>query len=50
MFFGYGKYFCEIDSDNAKEVGVSIIWRGYRQNPGSYGKQLLRIADDKNGK
>ncbi|MBK6879097.1 MAG: DNA alkylation repair protein [Ignavibacteria bacterium] len=48
VFFGYGKYLCEIDSDNAKEVGVSIIWRGYRQNPGVTEKQLLRIADDKN--
>ena len=48
VFFEYGKYLCEIESDNAKEVGISIIWRGYSQNPGVTEKQLLRIADDKN--
>jgi 3-methyladenine DNA glycosylase AlkD len=35
-------------ADNAKEVGISLIWRGYRQNPGVTEKQLIRIADDKN--
>ena len=48
VFFNYGKHLCGVDSDNAKEVGISLIWRGYRQNPVVAEKQLLRIADDKN--
>lgn len=48
VFFEYGIYLCEKVSNNAKEVGISLIWRGYRQNPEVTEKQLIRISDDKN--
>lgn len=47
-FFEYGKYLCELKSDNAKEVGVSLIWRGYSHDPKATEQALLRIADDIN--
>lgn len=47
-FFEYGKYLCELKSDNAKEVGISLIWRGYGYDPKATEQALLRIADDSN--
>jgi 3-methyladenine DNA glycosylase AlkC len=47
-FFEYGKYLCDLKSDNAKEVGISLIWRGYSYDPKATEQALLRIADDSN--
>ncbi|MEZ4821281.1 MAG: DNA alkylation repair protein [Ignavibacteria bacterium] len=32
----------------AREIGVSVIWRGYKHSPAKVKKQLLKIADDPN--
>ena len=47
-FFEAGKKFCRSKSDNAKEIGVSLIWRGYIHKPAVTEEILLKIADDPN--
>ncbi len=47
-FFDIGKRLSESDNDNAKEIGVSMIWRGYAQAPVAAEEILLKIADDSN--
>jgi len=47
-FFETGKKLCDSSNDNAKEIGISIIWRGYAQDPVVTEKSLLKIADDSN--
>ena len=32
-FYKTGMYFCKRKEDNAKEIGVSLIWRGYDHAP-----------------
>jgi hypothetical protein len=48
MFFEAGEFLCGISSDNAKEIGVSLICRGFRHNKPETLKQMLIIADDPN--
>ncbi len=47
-FYSAGKFFCEIENDNAKEIGISLIWRGYEFNPEKVKRILLKISDDPN--
>jgi 3-methyladenine DNA glycosylase AlkD len=48
IFYSAGKKICAIKSDNAKEVGVHIIWRGYDHDKRSVTASLMKIADDPN--
>jgi hypothetical protein len=47
-FYIIGKKICSIKSDNAKEVGVHIIWRAYNYNKKAVEAMLMKIADDLN--
>lgn len=47
-FYKTGLYFCKRKEDNAKEIGISLIWRGYSHNPEKVKEMLLRISDDPN--
>jgi 3-methyladenine DNA glycosylase AlkD len=48
IFYSAGKKICAIKSDNAKEVGVHVIWRGYDHDKKSVTAALMKIADDPN--
>lgn len=48
LFFETGKYFCDRSEDNSKEIGVSLIWRGYAFNKKTTERILVKTADDKN--
>ncbi|MDQ3193520.1 MAG: hypothetical protein M3P82_00835, partial [Bacteroidota bacterium] len=47
-FFNAGNFFCTRNEDVAKEIGVTIIWRGFKYKPGKVKDHLLKIADDAN--
>ncbi|MBK8981928.1 MAG: HEAT repeat domain-containing protein [Ignavibacteria bacterium] len=47
-FYHAGKLFCDKENDNAKEIGISLIWRGYDYNPEIVKQILLKISDDPN--
>lgn len=47
-FFNTGSFFCKRKEDVSKEIGISLIWRGYKFNPGKVKEILLKIADDPN--
>jgi 3-methyladenine DNA glycosylase AlkC len=47
-FFTAGSMFCKQKEDVAKEIGVALIWRGYKTNPEKVKDILLNIADDPN--
>jgi hypothetical protein len=47
-FYLVGNKIISIKSDNAKEIGVHIIWRAYNYNKKSVANTLLKIADDLN--
>lgn len=47
-FFNTGSFFCKRNEDVSKEIGISLIWRGYKFNPGKVKEILLKIADDPN--
>jgi len=47
-FYQAGVNILKIRSDNAKEVGIHILWRGYVYNKTSVTKWLYTITDDKN--
>lgn len=47
-FFITGNALCNMKEPAAKEIGVSVIWRGYKHSPAKVKKQLLKIADDPN--
>ncbi len=47
-FYAAGNKIIAIKSDNAKEIGVNIIWRAYNYNKKSVADMLLKIADDPN--
>ncbi|HQY20133.1 MAG TPA: HEAT repeat domain-containing protein [Ignavibacteria bacterium] len=47
-FYKTGMYFCKRKEDNAKEIGVSLIWRGYDHAPEKVKEMLHRISDDPN--
>lgn len=47
-FYKAGVKILKIRSDNAKEVGIHILWRGYSYNKPSVTKWLYKITDDKN--
>ncbi len=48
FLFDTGNYLCSMESNNAKEIGVSLIWRGYSADKYTTMEVLLRIADDSN--
>jgi vesicle coat complex subunit len=47
-FFETGKELCNRNEDVAKELGISLIWRGYSYNKDEVCKLLIKIADDEN--
>ncbi len=47
-YFLTGNSLCNMNEPAAKEIGVSLIWRGFRHSPEKVKKQLLKIADDPN--
>lgn len=47
-FFSVGRKICAIKSDNAKEIGIHIIWRAYNFNTIAVEAMLMKIADDPN--
>lgn len=47
-FFETGYYFCSRKEDVSKEIGISLIWRGYRFNKKELKEILLKTADHNN--
>ncbi len=47
-FFNSGKKILSIKSDNAKEVGIHILWRGYSYDKKNTLQWLYKITDDDN--
>lgn len=47
-YFAVGRMLCGMNEAVAKELGISILWRGYKINPGKVREYLLKIADDPN--
>ena len=47
-FYKAGLSILKLNSDNAKEVGIHILWRGYRYNTSAITKWLYKITDDPN--
>lgn len=47
-FYKAGLNILKINSDNAKEVGIHILWRGYKHNKAAVTKWLYKITDDAN--
>lgn len=48
LFCKYGEKLCMAESGNAKEVGVSLIWRGYAESPDKVMKLILQTAGHNN--
>lgn len=48
IYFTIGKKILSIKSDNAKEIGIHIIWRAYPFNKKSVEKYLYDITNDDN--
>ena len=48
IFYDTGKKICALKSDNAKEAGINIAWRGYNYNKKDVEALLLKISDDPN--
>lgn len=47
-YFNTGKFFCMKKDDTSKEIGVSLIWRGYKYNRKIVENCLIKTADDSN--
>lgn len=47
-FYKAGLNILKINSDNAKEVGIHILWRGYKHNKAAVTKWLYKITNDSN--
>lgn len=47
-FYSIGNKLCGQKENVAKEIGVALIWRGYKFNPDKVRSILLKIADDPN--
>ncbi len=47
-FFDAGFYFCKRKEDVSEELGISLIWRGYRYDRKRVKEQLLKSADHPN--
>lgn len=47
-YFKTGCILCNMKEDIAKEIGISIIWRGYKIDTGKVKEFLLKVADDPN--
>lgn len=47
-FFDTGDYFCKRNEDVSEELGISLIWRGYRYDRKRVKEQLLKSADHPN--
>jgi 3-methyladenine DNA glycosylase AlkD len=48
IFYTLGRKICMLKSDNAKEVGIHIIWRAYNYNRKEVEAMLMKISDDPN--
>ncbi|MBL8018018.1 MAG: HEAT repeat domain-containing protein, partial [Ignavibacteria bacterium] len=48
VFYKAGLSILKLKSDHAKEVGIHILWRGYRYNTSAVTEWLYRITDDGN--
>lgn len=48
LFYSAGLSILKIKSDNAKEVGIHIIYRAYKYKPVEVTKWLYKITDDSN--
>jgi hypothetical protein len=47
-FYKSGLSVLKLKSDNAKEVGIHILWRGYKHNKAAVTKWLYKITNDSN--
>ncbi len=47
-FFETGFYFCSREEVVSKEIGISLVWRGYRFNKKKVKEILLKTADHNN--
>jgi len=47
-FFSLGLRFCRMKEDTAKQIGVSLIWKGYGYSKEKVKAVLLKIADHPN--
>jgi 3-methyladenine DNA glycosylase AlkD len=47
-FYKTGSKILKVKSDNAKETGIHILWRGYKYNRSAVTKWLYKITDDPN--
>lgn len=47
-FYKAGLSILKLNSDNAKEVGIHILWRGYKHNKPAVTKWLYKITNDSN--
>jgi len=47
-FFNTGVKFCSMNEDVAKQIGVSLLWRGYKHDKKKTKSVLLAIADHPN--
>lgn len=47
-FYRAGLSVLKLKSDNAKEVGIHILWRGYKYDTSAVTKWLYKITDDQN--
>lgn len=47
-FYKAGLNILKLKSDNAKEVGIHILWRGYKHDTSAVTKWLYKITDDQN--
>ena len=47
-FFNAGIFFCKRKEEVSKEIGISLVWRGYKFNKEKVKEFLLKIADDPN--
>jgi len=47
-FFKLGKKYCSMNEPVAQEIGISLIWRGYKFNKKETKEILLKIADSDN--
>jgi len=47
-FFDLGKKYCSMAEPVAQEIGISLLWRGYKHNKNETKDILLKIADSDN--
>ncbi len=47
-YFTIGNIFCNRKEDAFKEMGISLVWKGFKYNPKKVKELLLKAADDPN--